>query len=87
MNLNQIKIQPIESAAKKYAQNIVDGWMKFDPTTDVDDAKEIAEVCATDFENGAEWVLDLFVKRLNFTTDRSALWDLVHELRGEKDEG
>ena len=82
-----IKIQPIESAAEQYAQNIVDGWLKYDPTVDANDVKETAEICATDFENGAEWVLDLLVKRLNFTTDRSALWDLVHELRGEKNEG
>ena len=84
MNTDWIKLQPIESAAKEYASNIVKGLSKFaEDDVDSEAFEEEMEVTSTDFENGAEWMMNLLVEWLDYTTDVNDLWHLVAKLRGE----
>ena len=79
-----IKIQPIESASKEYAHQIVDGLIAMLNTNDPEGLYEANEEYYTNiaryFSDGAKWVLQLLEFRLQHSVDLKPLYELTKTL-------
>lgn len=91
--MNKIKLQPIESASREYANSIMKGFSIFlgnekpDETFVEDEKENIAE----NFAEGANWVVDVIIHELqnshklqNTGDEINNMWRVIKTLKGEK---
>lgn len=92
--MNKIKLQPIESASREYADSIMNAFANFcgkDEKPDETFLEDEKENIAEDFAKGANWVVDVIIHELqnshklqNTGDEINNMWRVIKTLKGEK---